>query len=310
MGIAEISRREYISRINRVMDYIDLHLTEPLNVNTIASIAGFSPFHFHRIFSALCGETLNGYIRRIRAEKAASMLLAYPEMPVVEISERCGYNSMSVFCRTFKEIFGINASDFRTTKAEEMSKIRQSISKKSQFSTDNHNDLCFIKPNEERKNFMKTNIEVKEMPALKLLYVRHTGAFDQIGMAYGKLMQWAGPRGLLQSDNFKTATVYHDDPTVTKIENLRQSACITIDQDMKGEGEIGRLDLPACMCAVGRFEIGVEGFTDAWNTMCLWFTESGYQPGEGLPYELYYNNHEEHPEKKFILDICIPVKKL
>ncbi|PKP00896.1 MAG: AraC family transcriptional regulator [Bacteroidetes bacterium HGW-Bacteroidetes-6] len=310
MGIAEISRREYISRINRVKDYIDDNLREPLSINQIASIAGFSPFHFHRIFSALCGETLNGYIRRIRAEKAARMLISFPEMPVVEISELCGYTSMSVFCRTFKDIFGVNAGDFRTKKTEEVSKIRQSLSKKSQFSIEEDSDLCFIKPNEERKQFMKTNIEVKTMPALKLLYVRHTGAFDQIGMAYGKLMQWAGPRGLLQSPNFKTATVYHDDPAITKIENLRQSACITIDRDVKGEGEIGRLDLPANLCAVGRFEIGVDGFSDAWNTMCLWLTESGFQPGEGLPYELYYNNQEEHPEKKFILDICIPVKKL
>ncbi len=104
--------------------------------------------------------------------------------------------------------------------------------------------------------------------------------------------------------------MYHDDPSVTSMENLRQSACITIDNDVKAEGEIGRIDLPSGMHAAGRFEIAATGFTEAWNTMCLWLTESGFQPSEGLPYELYYNNHLEHPEKKFILDICIPVKQL
>lgn len=62
--------------------------------------------------------------------------------------------------------------------------------------------------------------------------------------------------------------------------------------------------------AVGHFEITVTEFEQAWNTMCLWFTENGYQPGNGSTYELYYNDHNEHPEKKFILDICIPVRPL
>jgi len=42
--------------------------------------------------------------------------------------------------------------------------------------------------------------------------------------------------------------------------------------------------------------------------MCRWVAQSGYQPADASPYELYHNNHEEHPEKKFIVDICIPVK--
>lgn len=310
MGISEQSRKEYISRINKVCDYIDQNIGNQLNLNELASVAGFSPFHFHRIFGAMTGETLNGYIRRIRAEKAAAMLLRNPDLPVSEISDACGYSSPPVFCRVFKEIFGISAQDFKAKKSEEVSKIYQSLSKNHQSGERNGSDLCFTEPNEERRNFMKTHIEVKEMPELKLLYIRHTGAFDQIGQAYEKLMRWAGPRGLLKPGTFKTATVYHDDPAITKIENVRQSACITIDHDVKPEGEVGRIDIPSGRYATGRFEIGAHEFTDAWNTMCLWFTESGYQPGEGLPYELYHNNHMEHPEKKFILDICIPVKEL
>jgi AraC family transcriptional regulator len=41
-------------------------------------------------------------------------------------------------------------------------------------------------------------------------------------------MQWAGSRELLSNPNVKTVTVYHDDPNVIKIENVRQSACITV----------------------------------------------------------------------------------
>ena len=61
---------------------------------------------------------------------------------------------------------------------------------------------------------------------------------------------------------------------------------------------------------VGHFEQGMDEFQKAWNTMCHWFTESGYQQGDGCTYELYHNDYTTHPEKKHIVDICIPVKPL
>ena len=161
---------------------------------------------------------------------------------------------------------------------------------------------------------METEVIVKEMPELQVIYCRHTGAFNQIGQAYGKLMQFAGPRGLLSSPNAKTLTVYHDDPSVTEMDKVRQSACLIVNSDVnsdvKVEGEIGKMTVPAGKYAVGHFEIVETQFEQAWNTMCLWLTESGYQPGEGYNYELYYNDHTQHPERKFILDICIPLKRL
>ena len=58
------SRTEYSRRINRVLDYIDDHLDEALDLDTLAEVANFSPFHFHRLFAAWMGETLGDYLRR------------------------------------------------------------------------------------------------------------------------------------------------------------------------------------------------------------------------------------------------------
>ena len=79
---------------------------------------------------------------------------------------------------------------------------------------------------------------------------------------------------------------------------------------MKVDGEIGKMKLDGGKYAVGRFDIDEKGFEKAWNTMCLWLIESGYQPSEGNPYELYYNSPDEDIKRRFILDICIPVKQL
>ncbi|WP_291585996.1 GyrI-like domain-containing protein [Bacteroides sp.] len=53
--------------------------------------------------------------------------------------------------------------------------------------------------------------------------------------------------------------------------------------------------------AVGHFELRTDEFRKAWNPMCHWFIESGYQQGNGYTYELYHNNHSTHPEKNISL---------
>ncbi len=155
---------------------------------------------------------------------------------------------------------------------------------------------------------MDTKVEIREMPELKVAYVRHMGAFDQIGKAYEKLAKWAGPRGLFNSGT-KTVTVYQDDPSVTAIEKVRQDACITLDRDVDVEGEIGKAVIPGGKYAVGRFQIDSKGFEKAWNTMCLWLVDNGYQ-NNGSAYELYHNSLAENALEKFDVEICIPVKPL
>ena len=303
-------QQEYISRINRVIDYIESNLDQSLNLESLANVATFSPYHFHRIFSTFTGETLNNFIIRIRVEKAASLLLNNPEKPISEIAYYCGYNSNSVFSRVFRDRFNQSPSQYREKMLIELSKIGQTESKINKLNGSSNDYIRVVELTKKWKKLMKTNIGIKEMPELDLIYCRHKGQYDQIGKAYEKLFKWAGPRGLLNFPETKTATVYHDDPKVTDMENVRQSACITVAKDVKPEGEFGKFHLPKSKCAVGRFEIDVTEFEQAWSAMCIWVSESGYQPDDKNPYELYYADPEHHPENKFELDICIPVKPL
>ncbi|MDR2906580.1 MAG: GyrI-like domain-containing protein, partial [Bacteroidales bacterium] len=100
-------------------------------------------------------------------------------------------------------------------------------------------------------------------------------------------------------------------PSVTAIEKVRQDACITVTGDVNVEGEIGKATIPAAKCAVGRFQVDSKGFENAWNTMCLWVAEHGYQ-FYGSPYELYHNTEmdEKGIPTLFDVDICIPVRPL
>lgn len=311
----ERSKQEYTARINKVMDYVEKNIHNDIDLNSMAQVANFSPYHFHRIFTFLVGETPNSFLQRIRIEKAAQLLQDDDALLIAEIACKCGFNNISSFSRTFRKYFGMAAKNFReqekaifTNNGLQFSKNGKLLSKNSKPEVANDAQFCSVEF--KKLIIMDTKIEVKEMPEMKVIYCRHTGAFNQIYKAYEKLAKWAAPRGLLNFPETKSVSVYHDDPSVTAVDKVRQSACITIDEDVKVDGEIGKMIIESGKYAVGRFEIDETQFQQAWNTMCLWFTESGYQQGEGNTYELYHNNHNEHPERKFIVDICIPVKPL
>lgn len=314
MNFKELSKQEYIARINRVMDYISRNLDKSIDLSVMADIASFSPYHFHRIFTYIVGETPNNFVLRIKLEKAGQLLQDSPKVTISEIAFQCGFGNNSSFSRAFRSYFGMSAKEFREQDKAiyikdgiRYSKNCKPISKIGKNPQQINAQLCNVEFN--KLIIMDTKIEIKQMPELNLIYCRHMGAFNKIGQAYEKLFKWAIPRGLVTPET-KTVTVYHDDPSITSIDKVRQDASIIVKGDVKVEGEIGKSTVQAGKYAVGRFEIKETEFEEAWNTMCSWFTESGYQPEDGSTYELYHNDYKEHPEHRFIVDICIPVKPL
>jgi AraC family transcriptional regulator len=305
-----VYRKEYISRINKAIDYIEQNIDNALNLDDISQAANFSKFHFHRIFSAFTGETLNNYVKRRRLEKAASYILAQPELTVTEIAYKCGFSSISSFSRAFQEWFGMSATAFSGDGYETYSKNRKLNGKNGKIDLDDPSYFCGDK-NKYSLNKMKMEVKIKEMPEFFVAYCRHSGPFNQIDKAYNKLFAWAGPRGLIQFPETKMLTAFHDDPAVTEEEKLLQSACMTIPKGTKTEGEIGTMIVKGGKYAVAHFEIAEAEFQAAWDSvMEEWLPDSGYQCDDKYPYELYYNHADEHPEKKFILDICIPVRAM
>ncbi len=319
----EYLRQEYLGRINRVIDFIESNIDAPLSLETLARVANFSPFHFHRIFSALVGETLNSFIRRLRVEKAASMLIDHPKDTITEIALACGFSSPAAFARAFAERFRMSASEFRqrgrkrlprarlgdSKIGKQKSKAGKADSKERKAPVDS--SYYIDERNINSKGRLEMTVEVKEMPELHVAYCRHMGSYHRVGQAFEKLMRWAGPRGLLQFPKTQMLGVYHDDPEITDPSKLRSSACITVPDGTVVDGEIGAMTVPGGKFAVARFQISPEQFGEAWDeVMGKWMPESGYQPDDRPCYELYLNDPKTHPEGKFILDLCVPIKPL
>jgi len=317
---AEALRAEYRARINRVIDHIDRHIGENLRLEDLARTANFSRFHFHRIFSALVGETLNAYIQRRRTELAASALIQHPKATITEIALDFGYSGSDVFARTFKERFGMSATAWRAGGGETWRKNRQAERKDRQTDRKNGQEFPGTLRDDDRgqkssrRSFMdksKFKVEVREVPELTVAYVRHVGPFQEVGRAFEKLMRWAGPRGLLRFPVTKSLCVYHDDPDVTETDKLRSDACLTVPADTTVEGEIGKMTIPGGLFAVAAAEISKGEFGAAWDALMRdWLPGSGYQPDDRMCYEVYLNDPNFHPQGKFIIEIHEPIRPL
>jgi AraC family transcriptional regulator len=161
----------------------------------------------------------------------------------------------------------------------------------------------------------KHKVEVRDVPKMHVVYIRHIGPYkgdaELFKGLFNRLFTWAGAHELLQFPRTKVLTVYHDNPDVTDDDKLRTSVCITVPENTPVEGEVGAMDIPAGKYAIGHFEIEENGYERAWDALYgVWLTESGYQPEDRPPFELYLNDPKEHPEHKHIVDIYMPVKPM
>ncbi len=326
-------RAEYFRRINLAIDFIEDNLHRVLNLEEVARAACFSPYHFHRIFGAVKGERLNAFIARIRVERAANLLIMNTKHSVTEIALECGFTSSATFARAFKEFFGQSASDWRNGGYMAFRKIRKVDSniRKSDSKGGKEKISAFgyvgsgtsedVQENDQptRRNSMTEvtpeKIGVQTLDDCPVAYIRHTGPYQGdeklFEDLFNKLMTWAGPRGLLERPDVRVFSVYHDNPDLTDADKLRTSACISCPQNTEVDGEVGKMVISGGKYVLARFTLTPDLYGPAWKYVYgSWLPESGYQPADGPPFEWYHNDCAQDPEKKSIVDICVPVKPL
>lgn len=151
-------------------------------------------------------------------------------------------------------------------------------------------------------------IKILELRNTILAKVDYKGDFTGIGNAYRTLKNWSNPNGFNNPATNKTITIYHDDPNKVGINNVRQSACIIVDKEIKTTETIKQLNFKPGKCAVGRFEISFFEFKKAWEEMFDWINKNNLEKAERDAFEVYQTNANKSPKQKVIIDICIPVK--
>ena len=303
---------EYIRRINTVCDYIDHHLGREMTLDELARVAGFSPYHFHRIFSAMTGETLFAFIQRLRLEHAAAMICSNAANTITDIAQECGFSSSSVFSRLFKQRFDCTPSVFRSRNEDQTnSNLYQLLrnSTKACYGSPGYNNAVLKDNTHKRRVTMEQAVSIEKIEETRVAYVRYVGPYQGDSALfenlYKRLFGWAGPRGI---DGSVTYILYHDDPDITDEQKLRTSVCVPIDSEIEVSGEIGEMTIGGGEFAVGHFVLGSDEYKKAWDYMCgEWLPRSGYQPRNLAPFERYRESGCRE-DGKMGVDICIPVE--
>lgn len=152
------------------------------------------------------------------------------------------------------------------------------------------------------------NTEVRDLPEHHVAYIRKMGSYgkETCEQAFGELKQWAEPKGYLHSGTM--LGVYWDNPDTTPPEKCRVDACISITEGTVSEGQIALQVLHGGLYAVCHFQILGDSFRQAWRDAFAWLVDSSHECDDKPCYELYHNIPSDHPEGKWNLDICIPLK--
>jgi AraC family transcriptional regulator len=291
---------DYKQRLLRVLVHIQGHLDESLALDELAGLACFSPFHFHRIFKGMVGESVKEHVRRLRLERAAGRLKLGAQ-PVVQIAMEAGYESHEAFTRSFRSAFGVSPSGFRSSNQQ----ARVAAAPSGLHFADGRRVGHFktIQPGGK-----KMEVKIVQRPALRVAFMRHVGPYSAVGKTWERFLPLLGKEGLLGGDT-QFIGICHDDPEVTPQDRVRYDACVSIDERFSPVREIG-----VQVIAGGEYAMTTHfgpydklGQTYA-RLLGQWLPRSGRQLRSCPCFEVYLNDPQGTDPKDLLTDIYAPLE--
>ena len=285
METKKTTREEYQKCVNAVVDYINLHLGEEIDLKSLAKISHFSPFYFHRIMKAFLGEPVGTFIVRTRTETAAR-LLRYTDLPIADIAYRIGYSSSSSLSKVFKQFYGISPLEYR-----------------------NNKNFVIMKPAIIHSE-LKLKREIKELPVRNMIYIRLFGDYklnDYCG-TWMRLQQFVQEEKLPMGE-VMSYCIFHDDPKVTPIEKLRTDVCMVMPAAVTPKGNIGFKQLPAGRYAIFLYKGSYEHLQSVYDTIYgKYIPEMECTFRDEASAERYLNHPADTAPDELLTEIYIPIE--
>jgi AraC family transcriptional regulator len=275
--------QDHATRIARAMALIAARPHDPPGLEALAEAAAFSPFHFHRVYHLVAGETPAQTAARARLGEAAAALLK-GAAPVAAVAKRVGYGSQAAFTRAFRAAYGVPPAAYRA-----------------------RGGLGFPRTSEETRAMFQ--IEIRPLGPLRLAAMRHTGPFDGIGAVFDRLMVWGTGRGLVDEAT-RFVALYPDDPRTVPAAALRSDAGFTVRPEVTGEGEVRIVEVPRfARVAVLRFKGPYAELERAYDWLYgAWLPGSGEEPADAPVMEEYLNDCRTLPPAEWLTEVMLPLK--
>jgi AraC family transcriptional regulator len=291
---------EYINRIDRVINYLRNNLDRSIKLQELASVACFSEFHFHRIFGAVSGETVNNFTGRLRLEKAAR-LLRYSSQSIIDLALECGFSSPATFSRAFHKAYGTTPSRFRKSGEIKDSKICKDLFVKDEY----------VLPMTRQERERAFPVSVKKFPSWNVAYIRVSNSFegDHVVTAFGKIIDWAKSQNIFADGTLFGMSI--DDPSVTPKHLYRYEVCFATEASFDCQEGISKMKIPARTYAATRINGDIRRVSTAWDYLFRdWLISSEFEPEHAPAFEIFLNKEKALDWSNFELDLCVPIKPL
>ena len=282
----EIEMSDYADRLGRVIVYLHDHLDETdLDLNKLAEIACMSPYHWHRIYQAIQGETLASTVKRLRLLRAAGYL-AQTSMPIYRIAKKSGYPNVQSFTRVFRSVYGMPPAQYR-----KLGSHTQFTSPKAGAKPATH------------------DVATRNVPAMRALVVEHCGSYMQINRAFDILYSWLGSRKLIQT-GMRSVGIFLDDTALVPEAKLRSKAAVIMDSiSIQVEPPVKYAEVRGGAYAVLRYKGPYANMKAAYQWLYgTWLPNSGREAADAPGLEEYLNSPRDTAPRDLLTDIWLPLR--
>ncbi len=273
--------------IDQAIDYILQHRREEIRLEDVARYCHFSKYHFCRLFKALTGESVYGFIKRVRLEESAFRLKVEQGRSITEIGADIGY-SASNYSSAFRQHYHMAPVTFRR-------RIRQESMAHPFF----HQEDWQVESFED----CSRKIQVEQVPDRRVIYERHFGSYEELSRDWGRFMQKHQAQ-ITEETCFIEKT--YDDPSVTEAERCLCDICMSVGEGYPPEDTS---IIQGGRCAVYHFKGHAKHIYAAYQTLFLvWLPRTSYElDTDRSLFDLY---HMVDRDRMYMeLDICLPVRE-
>ncbi|MBN9304386.1 MAG: AraC family transcriptional regulator [Devosia sp. 67-54] len=274
----------YQTRLNRVIDHIYDHLDDDIRFDDLAEIACLSPWHWHRVYTAMRGETITETIRRLRLSRAAERL-ANSDLALDAIARRAGYSSADAFGRAFKDAYGKSPADYRESGS--------------------HAAFRAALLAEDGAGFP---VSMETLAPIRCVSIAHAGSYMQIDRAMGRLFSALAAQDAVAPDR-RMMAVFYDDPDLVPVEDLRSRACSPVADGVALAPPIEEAMLRGGLYARLRYQGPYADMKGAYRWLLgVWLPQSGHEPDDAPMFEAYLNSPQQVAPNALVTDIHLPLR--
>ncbi|MCW5581466.1 MAG: AraC family transcriptional regulator [Luteimonas sp.] len=285
------TRDTYARRIDAVVTHLQSSLERggPLpDLPELAAVAHLSPFHFHRVWRALTGETIGRTVARLRLLRALH-LLGDPRVAITEVAGTAGYGTSQAFARAFREAFGASPGELRG-QPDRLARAAAALEAPAQ-------------PGQAAP----LQVDVVSLDPFEVVALRKRGAFADLDAAFGELFGWATETGVVDAIVGLHGVPLGDHRDVPESE-LEFDCAIRLSTEAEPQVPLRRRVLGGGEYArvrhVGAYE-GMEDLVD--RVLAQWWPGSGHALRDAPIHYEFLDDPETVPEALLRADIFVPL---